>query len=662
MRTKTYSVPSESDGEIEISSKSNSDCEELKSAPFTPQSKDKDSPVTSPDENMVDTVNKPPIGAFWFSPKVSPDKGSSQYDPIDIDDRKPHEEKHDTPARTNNTRWGFFKRGVARKTGTKNFEDTESEEEGPDVMPIEYPTKNVTSEPNQISEILNYKPTAARKEDNAEEHATAQRRSVSASPTREVIERVVMETQARVAKDEARASTAVSSSFERRSTPDNSYMSPKEICVAVAGSEDDEAAESEQEQDESVEDYDEAEFNAMEQRDRLGSENDEEEDGRDKFFDGEINEKIEEREEYDQDLDEDFPIDPSEADDLEEAALAGQNAMNPKPKADSFTDSGMIEPEPHPTARYTLRTPSPSDAALAKDFNGVRSKAHPRISNILEFKKFRQGMEASNLRPSQSTEQYWQDWKGVDSSPGNVNNDYTTGPFALKEDANLSSTSGPAGVCAYPTYHGEYQGFDKFTRKPPMSIAFALNKAHEEHWDALNHLEKPEELYWGTLQRENKTAVKAAEDHSSKLHISNLVNSQHAEPVRSNKRKASEISAGLEDIEFDTAYSSLPVISQETPLPDAQPRDQPIVTETETSMSLGETVKLPTLGSFTPVSDPETPQTEGPARKKAKTASSTGRGIGKFLLGVGVGVVGVAAAFLASIPVEVQEEVRLGLS
>ena len=119
MRTKTYSVPSESDAEIEISSKSNSDCEELKSALFTPQSKDKESPITSPDEDRIARAKVLCKEIFG-----TPNKGSSQYDPIDIDDRKPDEEERDKLAKPHNSYFGTFRRGVARKTAPTNFEDT----------------------------------------------------------------------------------------------------------------------------------------------------------------------------------------------------------------------------------------------------------------------------------------------------------------------------------------------------------------------------------------------------------------------------------------------------------------------------------------------------------------------------------------------------------
>jgi len=47
---------------------------------------------------------------------------------------------------------------------------------------------------------------------------------------------------------------------------------------------------------------------------------------------------------------------------------------------------------------------------------------------------------------------------------------------------------------------------------------------------------------------------------------------------------------------------------------------------------------------------------DGPARKKAKTSPSKTAGIGKFVSGIAVGIVGVLATFIATIPASVREE------
>ena len=93
---------------------------------------------------------------------------------------------------------------------------------------------------------------------------------------------------------------------------------------------------------------------------------------------------------------------------------------------------------------------------------------------------------------------------------------------------------------------------------------------------------------------------------------------------------------------------------QDTPLPDAQPREN--LFNTSTTSTSQDSIAEPVLGSV-PVTTPTQGQDEeGPARKKAKVLPSSSRGIGKFVLGVGVGLAGAAAAFIATIPASVYEE------
>ena len=94
---------------------------------------------------------------------------------------------------------------------------------------------------------------------------------------------------------------------------------------------------------------------------------------------------------------------------------------------------------------------------------------------------------------------------------------------------------------------------------------------------------------------------------------------------------------------------------QETPLPDAQPRENVLQTPTNSPSQDG--VAEPAVNSVAVSTRIDDRDAEGPARKKAKTSSSSSsRGIGKFVLGVGCGLLGAAAAFVATIPASVYEE------
>ena len=95
-------------------------------------------------------------------------------------------------------------------------------------------------------------------------------------------------------------------------------------------------------------------------------------------------------------------------------------------------------------------------------------------------------------------------------------------------------------------------------------------------------------------------------------------------------------------------------VAQDTPLPDAQPREN--IVQTPTVSVSQDSVAEPALGSVVTTKTVQEDDTEGPAPKKARTSSSSSGGIGKFVAGVGVGLLGVAAVFIATIPASVYEE------
>jgi len=147
---------------------------------------------------------------------------------------------------------------------------------------------------------------------------------------------------------------------------------------------------------------------------------------------------------------------------------------------------------------------------------------------------------------------------------------------------------------------------------------------------------------------------------SSKIDIESLINDHVINTAQlpgttfipQRKRKASQISSddGQEDREPVSA-------SQQTPLPDAQAQEP--LAHTADSVSLQEAT-MPSIETVRSTVSISHRQAEGPARKKARTStSSSASGIGKFVSGVCVGVAGViaaGAAFIATIPATVHEE------
>ena len=90
---------------------------------------------------------------------------------------------------------------------------------------------------------------------------------------------------------------------------------------------------------------------------------------------------------------------------------------------------------------------------------------------------------------------------------------------------------------------------------------------------------------------------------------------------------------------------------EDTILPDAQPREN-IFQSSTASTSQDE----PAPGLVPAIATVQGDDAQGPARKKVRTSSSSSGGIGKFVMGVGFGLLGAAAAFVATIPTSVYEE------
>ena len=150
---------------------------------------------------------------------------------------------------------------------------------------------------------------------------------------------------------------------------------------------------------------------------------------------------------------------------------------------------------------------------------------------------------------------------------------------------------------------------------------------------------------------------------SSRLNISNLINDSHgSSQQRVHKRKADEmdyddiIPAQPADSDASRQGSTPAPVENETQLPDAQIRDEPAINPV-TSLSQEELIEPLTSSVRKTVRDNDI-ETQAPSRKRAKTASSTFKvgGIAKFVSGVCVGVVGVLAALIATVPASVQEE------
>ena len=106
--------------------------------------------------------------------------------------------------------------------------------------------------------------------------------------------------------------------------------------------------------------------------------------------------------------------------------------------------------------------------------------------------------------------------------------------------------------------------------------------------------------------------------------------------------------------EESTTQRQMGLVDQESPLPEAQPREN--IFQIPTASISQDSTAEPALGSVSTTTSVQDDGTQGPARKKVRTSSSGTGGIGKFVMGVGFGLLGAAAAFVATIPNSVYEE------
>ncbi|KAK4695325.1 hypothetical protein P7C71_g2411, partial [Lecanoromycetidae sp. Uapishka_2] len=262
----------------------------------------------------------------------------------------------------------------------------------------------------------------------------------------------------------------------------------------------------------------------------------------------------------------------------------------------------------------------------------------------------------------------------------------------------------PVGIAPYKTVHQEVTGWpecqqvsyarpydqgpfsrhDKAVmpqRQSSLATANLSALVAEDDFDPYNGWDFEMVPSLNTTMTDNRSPSKFEphkenEGQSSKINISSLVNTYCTEHPHSSKRKADEISSSNEAEE--SIFASLPPQpsashtqaptqppppspyaaqsdENDTHMPDAQPRD--ILPQVEAATLTQDSIAEP-VTSFTSitVNTKDVKTDGGPARKKMRTSVSPSGGIGKFVSGVAVGLVGAFAAFVATIPASVREE------
>ena len=340
---------------------------------------------------------------------------------------------------------------------------------------------------------------------------------------------------------------------------------------------------------------------------------------------------------------------------------------------------------PHLHAQDLPRAPSPSDAAMARTLSDAPPAPTSLVGNIHAIGP---GVHDIKIGNSSTTDPrvfnsvpfgYQYTHPISYSDPTNVDTHskpYAQGPFASHFRA-ISNANSPY---AYPSSTFDQSGKFSEQRVPigfesPYTGSFndiaadaryAAELQAEE--DALAGGPLASEAHISELLRDQSR--KGSEGQSSKIDISSLVNASHVESLRPLKRKADEMSTaatiGSEETNHETSwptsgspafqeptanFSEYSTSVEETQLPDAQNRDDlPCVEPASLTQDAEAVETIPTVPEKQVVETQERP------RKKARTSASSSNGVGKFVSGVCVGLVGAFAAFVATIPPSVYEE------
>ena len=347
----------------------------------------------------------------------------------------------------------------------------------------------------------------------------------------------------------------------------------------------------------------------------------------------------------------------------------------------SASDAIDVSQSARPSSSYTRRAPSPSDAALARkvidsktSFNrdildGCDEPRWPAAAKATHCGSAEPIVDSASLHQETTAPYIWPELQTPEPRS------YDEGPFSSRIRGAVPGPSSP-----------KPENSKNQVRKTTVTWA----EPHENNYDIIM----------------NGVSFARTGRRASKITIPSLVENYLAENPRAIKRKYGGMN-GIKDLEseakepkpkspitrtsgykrtFEEANATPPPFSyegvitdllpqasmwqsgednatqpqlgagdQDTPLPDAQPREH--VLQNPITSPSQDSVAEPAINSVAVSTRIQAHDAEGPARKKARTSSSSSsRGIGNFIWGVGFGLLGAAAAFVATIPASVYEE------
>ena len=351
-----------------------------------------------------------------------------------------------------------------------------------------------------------------------------------------------------------------------------------------------------------------------------------------------------------------------------------------RPSHLSASDAIDVSQSAGPSSSWTRRAPSPSDAALARKVNDSKTSLNRDIHDGCDEPRWPADAKATHCgSPEQiidHTSLHQETtapfiWPELQTPEPRL---YDEGPFSSQPRGTAPGVRSPKpwnsknqvtkSTASWAEPHEDNYNIiangDSFPRIGRRASKITIPSLVE------NYLaENPRAVkrkYGGT--NGNKDVESASEEPKPKSTI-----------ARSSgyKRTFEEANAAPSSLSYEVMEDLLPQASfwqfgednanqrqlgpddEDTPLPDAQPRES--VLQTPNNSLSQDSVAEPAVNSVAVSTRIEDHDAEGPARKKARTSSSSSsRGIGKFVLGVGFGLLGAAAAFVATIPASVYEE------
>lgn len=326
----------------------------------------------------------------------------------------------------------------------------------------------------------------------------------------------------------------------------------------------------------------------------------------------------------------------------------------------SLSDQSHIHQENQ--LRAAQRPPSPSDAALAR--NGPTYWYQEGSDRDGEFQTSYNYASLPYARdpPVQKSSMPWNNF-GTPSNNTRENSllDVGDGPWSRYDDGPFAhrttlSSNSPLSPSLHQVPHLEPIA-QKLATAPPQApiqapIAFPdevipfMERGTESTSPTIN------EKATSNFSEEPEHRRKSNDGHSSRLNIMDIVNPL-TDSSRSLKRKAEEMSTNDEeknDNEPITEASEEGGLISEGVIGENNQEKDSLIPNCELP-SQDPALPLPQLSEESAVSS-----LAGPVRKKQKTSDSSAIGIGKFVSGVLVGVVGAFAAFVATIPMSVQNE------